>query len=273
MRSSRQSGSRRALQALIVTLLGLAGCATLLWAGRSAPPDPFFAGIQQRSVLRVGMDPTYPPFDTLINRQPAGYDADLAAVLAADLGVRLEIKTFALDTLYDSLELGRTDLLISALPLIPERQADVRYSTPYYQAGQVIVVRADEKQIAARAGLAGKTVGVELGSEADTQARRLVRGDLSTMNLVSTFSSPADAFAALRNKSLDAVITDNASVQGYAQKHADAVTIIAPPLTNEPYVIAMPAGATQLAGLIDATLAHLRESGRLSTLMGETSRP
>src|SRR5207253_10532926 len=104
--------------------------------------------------------------------QIQGYDAELARALAADLGVRVEFVPMALDTMYDALASlrseGKADVLISALPFVYERQKDVRYSVPYYQAGQVLIVRADDTTIASMRDLAGKQVGVELGSNADT---------------------------------------------------------------------------------------------------------
>src|SRR5215211_9463241 len=111
----------------LAILLILATLATLTWLGQQRPADPYLLDIQKRGVLRVALDPTYPPFDTLIDGNPAGYDVTLANAIAADLGVRAEFHTLALDTLYDALASDQVDVLISALPFIYERQKEVRY--------------------------------------------------------------------------------------------------------------------------------------------------
>ena len=255
--------------ALVLTLVAIS---TLVWLGQQKTPDRYLERIRQSGTLRVGMDPTYPPFDMLREGQVAGYDASLAEAIARDLGVKVEFKTLALDTLYDALIAGNVDMLVSALTPIPERQADVRYSTPYYQSGQVLVVRAGENAISSVGTLAGREVGVELGSNADTEARRLQRSTAPGMQLQSTYRSPEEALDALVNGEVDAAITDNASAQTYLATHPGRVTVLSPPLTDEPFVVAVPARADALAGMVNATIERLRNSGELARIMGQPQR-
>src|SRR5207249_2770295 len=114
---------------------------------------------------------------------------NLARALAADLGVRVEFVPLALDTVYDALAAQKVDVLISALPFIYEKQKDVRYSQPYYQSGQVLLVKADDTGITSLRDFANKKVGVELGSNADTEARRLSRTTVQTMVVRSIYHS------------------------------------------------------------------------------------
>src|SRR5439155_6636258 len=139
----------------------------------------------------------YPPFDTLKDGKVEGHDADLARAIGSELGMHVEFTPLALDTMYDALLACKVDMLISALPFIYERQADVRYSVPYYQAGQVLVVKAGETASASVRDLAGKQVGVELGSSADTEARRIMRTSVPTMHVRSVYRSPQEALDAL----------------------------------------------------------------------------
>ncbi len=240
----------------------------LVWAGQQRPPDRYLEKIKAAGVLRVGLDPTYPPFETIKDGKVEGYDAELARAIAADLSVRVEFDTLALDTLYDALAAGKVDMLISALPFVYERQADVRYSAPYYQAGQVLLVRAGDKSIGSVADLRGKRVGVELGSAADTQARLLARTAMPDMQLDSSYNSPQEAMATLSKGELDAAITDNTSAQAYLRDHPNSLTLPTPPITDEPYVVAMPVQATGLSASVDATIERLRASGELGRMMG-----
>jgi ABC-type amino acid transport substrate-binding protein len=258
--------SRILLNLSIFAALGL--LAFGVWVGRQPAPDPFYTQIQTRGVLRVGIDPTYPPFDTLREGKVAGYDAELAGALASDLGVKVEFTPVALDAIYDALASGKADILVSALPFIYERQAAVRYSVPYYQSGQVLLVRAGDRAIASVSDLSGKKVGVELGSNADTEARRLARTSVPTMQLRSTYRSPEEALDALAKGDIDATITDNEPAQAYLRAHAGVLSIISPPITDQPYVIAMPRAATRLSASIDATIDRLRASGQLAAMMG-----
>jgi polar amino acid transport system substrate-binding protein len=66
--------------------------------------------IQQRGVWRVGLDPSFPPFECWMrNNAPAGYDVDLAHALAATWGVRAEIVPVGFDSLPDTLKTGKID--------------------------------------------------------------------------------------------------------------------------------------------------------------------
>jgi polar amino acid transport system substrate-binding protein len=252
--------------ALALALLLVSG---LVWLGQQPPPDRYLERIRQSGTLRVGIDPTYPPFDMVRDGQVQGYDAALSEAIGRDLGVRVEFKTLALDTLYDALLAGNVDMLVSALPPIPERQADVRYSVPYYQAGQVLVVRANSTAISSVGELGGKKVGVELGSNADTEARRLQRSTAPGMQLSSVYRSPEEALAAVASGEVDAAITDNTSAQAYLAAHPGTLSVLSPPLTDEPYVVAVPARASALAGSVNATIERLRNSGELARIMGQ----
>lgn len=251
----------------IAMVLLLAAIGVGVWVGQQRAPDPYLEEIRERGILRVGVDPTYPPFESVRKGAIEGYDVELARAIGAHLGVRVEMVPLALDTLYDSLAAERVDLLISALPFVYERQADVRYSAPYYQAGQVLLVRSGEASIAAAADLEGKRVGVELGSNADTEARRLARTGLPRMQVRSDYRSPQEALDALSRGEIDAAITDNVSAQGYLRQN-EGLSIISPPLTDEPYVVAMPARATALSAAVDTTIERLRASGELAEIMG-----
>ena len=248
--------------AAIVLLLALV--ALLAWIGQQPPPDTYLQAIQKSGTLRVGLDPTYPPFESLSDGQYVGHDVDLARAIATDLGVRVEFKPLALDTQYDALASGQVDMLISALPFIYERQKEVRYSRPYYQAGQMIVVRASDTSIKGKADLQGKRVGVELGSNADTDARELARTNLP-MQVISDYHSAAEALDALSQGQLDAAIVDNTSAQEYLAAKPALLKVLSPSLTDEPYVVAMPVQASALAARLDATINRLAASGELGS--------
>jgi len=252
----------------LVIGFALVSIATLTWLGQQRPPDRYLDGIRAAGVLRVGIDPSYPPFETVRDGKVEGYDAELARAIASDLGVRVEVVPLALDSLYDALAAEKVDMLISALPFIYERQRDVRYSLPYYQAGQVLVVPARTTKIASVNDLEGKRVGVELGSAADTEARRLARSSVKGMSVQNSYQTADEVLNALAQGSVDAVITDSTSAQAFLRGQAESVTVLSPPLTDEPYVIAMPVKAVGLAARVNATIARLAALGELATMFG-----
>lgn len=262
----------RSIKLLLLDLLALLALLaygwTTLYTGRGAA-DPVWTAIQQRGVLRVGTDPGFKPFAEERAGRVQGYDIDLVTELGRRMGVRVEFVAVGYDALYDALSTRRVDLLAAALPLAPEQGWRARFSTAYLNAGQAIVARQGVG-ITKEADLAGRTVGVALGSEGDTLARKLQR-DLPTLNVQSNFETTAQALAALAAGRIDAVITDTVSALSARQEHPQLG--IAHVLTFEPYVLAMPVEAYQLEQAVNRGLQAMRTDKVFDRLNAQWFRP
>jgi polar amino acid transport system substrate-binding protein len=121
-----------------------------------------------------------------------------------------------------------------------------------------VLVLPSSSLMTGQADLAGRRVGVALGSDADTYVRTLERSIALTRD--SSFETPADALAALRAGSLDAVITDNLSAL-IELNTRPGLQIVEPALTPEFYALAMSARAFRLHSEINQALAELRHEG------------
>jgi polar amino acid transport system substrate-binding protein len=123
--------------ALAVLLIGAVGLATrTVLANR----DPTWERIRQSGVWRVGMDPSFPPCESLdgTTQQPVGLDVDLANAIAARWGVRAEIVGVGFDELLDAVTAHRVDSALSALPVVEYRAREVSFSAPYVEAGVLL---------------------------------------------------------------------------------------------------------------------------------------
>ncbi|HXF59998.1 MAG TPA: ABC transporter substrate-binding protein, partial [Caldilineaceae bacterium] len=223
--------------------------------------DETWAGMVERGVWRVGLDPSFPPFEALDDTgQPAGYDVDLARRMAAVWGMEVEIIAIGYDSLLDALKADRVDSVVSALPYDPRATRDVAFSSPYFEAGVRLAVRAGDP-LAAPEELAGRRVAVEWGSASDMAGRRLQREGIG-LELVA-FETPAAAVDALVNDpTIDALLIDQVSLR-LAQGQGAAVVAVGPALESNPYVIAVPLHATTLQERVEETLAQLAAGGEL----------
>jgi rhodanese-related sulfurtransferase len=132
---------------MAILALALAGLAVWWLVQGIAHGEPDGSWVRARGVLRIGSDLSYPPFGFVDERgQPAGLDVDLGRALAARLGLRAEFVNLGYDGLYDALYAGQVDVLISGLVIDPLRMDDFAYTQPYFNAGQVLVVRRDGHQ-------------------------------------------------------------------------------------------------------------------------------
>jgi polar amino acid transport system substrate-binding protein len=255
----------RTLLRLTLDLLAIAVLCAYGWSvlyARRGAADPTWTRITERGVLVVGSDPGFRPFSQVEDEQWSGYDVDLMREIGRRLGGKVEFKAVIYDALYDTLAAGEVDVLASALPLAPEQGWRARFSSAYLDAGLALVARASGG-IRGEDNLRGRRVGAALGSEGDTLLRELARNNPS-IDARSDYETPEAALDALRRGQLDAVITDTVSALGLTE--SDRRFVIARGLTFEPYVLAMPVGAYQLQGRVDAILDQLRREGYFERL-------
>lgn len=252
----------------LVAVAALLGYALLAWgaeggaAGGGAALDPVLAAARERSALRVAVDVGFLPFAGQDAAGAlAGYDIDLARAVAERLGLRAEFVPTGYDALYDALTSGRADMIASALPYAPEQGYRARFSAVYFDAGQVLLTR-EGGPVGGPADLAGRRVGVALGSDADALARRMAAG--GGLALRAEFDDAGAAIAELRAGRLDAVITDG--VTGLAAAQGAPGLRIAAALTSEPLVLGMARPAFQLEAEVNRALAELRAAGFLEAL-------
>jgi len=269
MRELKELKGQRArrLAACIIGLLLviLIAVASLRLLAGPRGQDETWARIQREGVMRVGMDASWPPFEYVDeDGQIVGFDVDLARELGRRLGVEVEFVNLGFDGLYDALKSGKCDAIISALPYDPMMTKDVAYSHSYFNAGEVLVVRDDEREIDDESDLKGKRVGVEWGSTADMEARRLAER-IEGMEL-ALYGTSEEALWALKDGEVEAAIADAVSAYGFI-KAEGGVKIVGEPLTDEPYVIAVRLESRILLERINEALGIMKEDGNLDSLV------
>lgn len=226
--------------------------------------DSTWRAMQSTGVWRVGMDPSFPPFEMLDSAgRPAGFDVALAEALAAALGVNVELIPIGFDSLLDALQTGKIDSIISALPFDERMTRDVAYSAPYFEAGIFLATRP-ATGVQGTESLANRTVGVEWGSMGEMVGRRLQK-TMPTLQL-QRFDTPTAAIDALvKTQTVEAILIDNVTLR-IAQVQGAPLVAVGPVLESNPFVIAMPVAAYELQAAVEETLTQMRMNGELATL-------
>ena len=87
------------------------------------------ADLKKKGELTVGMLVDFPPYGTLsASNQPDGYDADVARLLAEDLGMKLKLVPVTGPNRIPFLLTNKVDLLVASLAITPERARQVKFS-------------------------------------------------------------------------------------------------------------------------------------------------
>lgn len=130
--------------------------------------------VKARGTLRVAMEGTYPPFNfkDAKSGQLAGYDVDVARLVASKMGLKPEFVTTEWSAILAGLGAGKYDAIVSQVGITPKRQQAFDFSAPYtYSAPQLIVRKNETASYASLADLKGKKLGVGQGSVFEQQAR------------------------------------------------------------------------------------------------------
>jgi polar amino acid transport system substrate-binding protein len=215
----------------------------------------------ERTVLPVGTDATYPPFETVNPEtgQPDGFDIDLVKAICEINGWKPEFIVTPFDGIIPGLRSKKYDVVISAMTITPERAAVVNFSDPYYLAGQTIAVPLDDSLINGVDDLTGKRVGVQLGTTGELMAKKM-----DGLHVFS-YDNIGAAFIDMANGNLDAVLNDFPTSQAYINKHGTARTV-GNILSTEFYGMAVRKSDEELLGQINKALGELKASGRYDQL-------
>jgi len=252
----------RATRAVVVARLALA---LLLLCACSGARGNALKRIQAAGTLRVALDPSFPPFEFVDGAgQVAGLDADLARAIAARLGVEAHFVTTGYDALYDALNVGRADVIISALYPDPSRMQTFTFSPSYFNAGEVLVVREDSP-IAGVPDLAGKQVALVFGTEAHMVALQWGK-TMPTPPILLTGDAPETITSVLAAGIVDAIILDNVTAQ-IAVANTAGLRVLPSLITDEPYTIAARRQDAKLVEAISGILEEMQASGELEALI------
>ena len=239
------------LAALMLAFAPLAGAADLL------------ATAKARGSLKIAMEGTYPPFNYKDQKsgQLAGYDVDVAKLVARKLGLKPEFVTTEWSAILAGLAAGRYDVIISQVGINPKREQVFDFSIAYtYSSPQLIVRKGDSARYTSLADLKGKKVGVGQGSVFEQQARAVPGIDIKSYpaapeNLQDLAIGRVDA--ALNDSLMVAYLLKNSRLPIQAGARVGAI---------ERTGVTFKKGSPQFKAAVDKVLAEAGADGSLKAI-------
>jgi len=155
-------------------LRGVAITAAFSFIGASAHAEDLLTTVKQRGTLIVGMEGTYPPFNSRNSAgELEGFDVDVAKAVAGKLGVKTQFITTEWSGIIAGLQAGKFDVIVNQVTITPKRQEMLDFSKPYtYSAAQLIQRKDDKRDFKSLEEFKGdKKLGVTLGTNYDQMAR------------------------------------------------------------------------------------------------------
>jgi len=215
-----------------------------------------------RPVVRVGTEGTYPPFSfhDPDSKQLTGYDIDVIKAVAKQAGWRLEFVETQFDAIFAALQAKRIDVIANQVSINPERTGKYGLSSPYTYSHGVIVVKKGTKGITSLADLKGRTTAQSTTSNWSAVAKEAG----AKVEGVEGF---AQAAALVSQGRVDAIVNDNIAVLDYLNTTRSDKIEIAGNAGDEvsKQALAFRKGDPRLAEA-DQALQELRADGTLAKI-------
>jgi polar amino acid transport system substrate-binding protein len=236
----------------------LAACCVALSNGALADT---IENIVTTRTLRAATNPDFPPYGFTSNDQRlVGYDTEVAALIAKDLGVKLELIPATAPNRIPYLQTKKVDLIVASLGMSAERKLVVDFSAPYGAFFSGIYGPTD-LPIKKPEDLAGKTIAVVRGTPPDIELSKIappglqiVRYDDNNILATSYVTRQVQLISAGSN------IPDLIAEKGNAKPELKIA------FKSIPIGIGIIKGDARTKEKIDAILRQLKDGGELDAL-------
>jgi polar amino acid transport system substrate-binding protein len=238
-----------------VALLALTACGSGSGSDADAEAGSFPLN---EGKLTICSDIPYEPFEFVKDGKNVGFDMDIAAEIAKDAELELNV----IDASFDSIESGlfstQCDIAISSVSITDERAAKMDFSTPYMD-DDLVLISADDSGIKDLESAKDKKVGVQQATTGEKYAK-----EQGLTNIVG-FEDAGLQTQALLAGQVDALL-GNQSVLGYSIKDKEGFSVVADFKTGEQLGIAVPQEQPKTMELVNGTLKRLTDAGTMEEL-------
>lgn len=215
------------------------------------------------AVIEFGTNAEFPPFEYVTTNgvigEFDGIDMAIAKQIAEDNDMTAKIENMEFDSLLLALANGQIDAVIAGMTITDEKKDAVDFSTPYYTATQVMIVK-DDSTITKASDMADKKIVVIQGYTGETCVKEMGYE-------YEAFKKGTEAILELVNGKCDVVVIDSATAQKYINDNKGLKIVEdTDAFEAEEYGIAVKKGNTELLDKINASIDKMLADGTISEL-------
>lgn len=213
--------------------------------------------------LRVGMELTYPPFETKDNAgNPDGIGVKMAEAMAKDLGRPLKIVPMEFSGLIPALKSGNIDLVISSMTATDERRKSIDFSEPYaFTSLGILTGKNTDIQSVDDLKRPGKKIAVK----ATTTGESWAEAHLSDAKRIAFGEESACVKEVVQGRA-DAFIYDQLSIYRYQKMNEGSTRALLKPFVEESWAVGIRKGDGELKTKVDAFIEKFRKEGGFEKL-------
>ena len=221
--------------------------------------------IKTAPLLRVGINPNFPPLVFKLNGKITGVEPTLARLLAQALGRPMQYVEMKWEELIPALMAGEIDIIMSGMTRTKAREMRIRFSDPYFKGGLLAAMRADnaEKYSSIQRILETQgDIGVMSGTTSDVFVQRHIpnarRVSIATLN---------DAAFALKTRRIDLFLADGPAIVWLVSGNEADLTGLWERLDEEELAWGVRRGDQELLTAINTLLEKWKKDGTLNRVL------
>ena len=119
---------------------------------------PVCAQASHTATLSVATNADFPPYEYCEDQEIVGIDMEIARMIAEELGMNLEICNMSFDSIFESVESGKTQIAMGRI-VKPEEDSETLSFSDGYMSVNYAIVTAQEYPEFQKEDLEGKKVG------------------------------------------------------------------------------------------------------------------
>ena len=240
---------------LLAALTGLAAMSLLCAASVAEARDD--------TVLRFGIDPTYPPMDSKApDGSVQGFDVDLGNEICKRVHAQCKWVELEFSGMIPALQARKIDAILSSMAITEKRMQTIAFSSKLFQFKSRLVARQGSGLGSDAASLAGKRIGVQSGTQFEGYA--LAQWAPHGVTVVP-YKSQEEVFEDLVNGRLDGALLGTVEAdQGFLRTpQGKGFAFVGQPLSmgDHGVGIGLRKDDTPLKASIDAAIASMRADG------------
>ncbi|WP_192498585.1 transporter substrate-binding domain-containing protein [Ornithinimicrobium pratense] len=231
----------------------------------SAASDDIQGDLINDGTLVVAMSGEFQPFSYFDGNTLTGFDHDIGAAVAEELGLEMQGEAATFASLIGGLQANRYDVLVASMTPTAERAEAVEFTDGYYSSGAQAFVQ-DGTDCTDISQMDDPVIGVATGT---TYMTYLEEEGADWVGEVRSFDSDVVALRDLGTGRLDAVMTDR--LVGLYQIEEAGLDVVecGDPLYTESPAFAVKKGNTGLVEDLNEALAAIVENGTYAEISEE----
>ena len=225
----------------------------------------FAGGAKEKSGYVFGSDCTWPPLEFVDEKGDiVGFEIDLIAAMSERSGIPMSVRNVAWDGIFAGLANGAYDAVASGVTVLEERKATMDFTTPILEVTQSIIVNKGSGVLADEKALAGKVVGVQIGTTGNFAVEKIAGVTVKAYDEIGL------AVEDLLNKNLDAVVADSIIAADFVlanDNYADKLNVTGTVAGEvEQISMAVKKGNAELLKILNDNIAALKADGTVAAL-------